>query len=238
MTPELDRYLVRKFLTIFKNRYASVSQSCMAWGLAVGDGWFNLIHALCSQVQSTIDRVVEENKRIQEKAKDLAHTDQSIVDAVLASQREVPVFVAEQVKEKFGTLRFYFTGSREFDALVEMAEELSATTCEECGAFGSLREGGWIRTLCDTHANENSKAIFNSNILKAVSSQGEKYYAVDESIDTTNPELVEVTANPITDVFNYKYRNTSEPQTYLEPTQVTLKKVVTSVFTYWEVQEI
>ena len=236
MTPELDKYLVRKFPEIFKHRYAPASKSCMAWGLAVGDGWFNLIHALCSQVQATIDRVIEENKRIEEKAKELAHTDSSIVEALLATKKEVPVFVAEQVKEKFGTLRFYFYGSREFDSLVEMAEELSATTCEECGAYGSLREGGWLRTLCDKHAKDRPQPLVETNIVRAVSSMGEKYYAIDESVDlSTTPE--QVSANEITDVFNYKYRQSTEANTYLKEEKVTLRKVVTQVLTYWEVVE-
>lgn len=236
MTPELDKYLVRKFPEIFKHRHASPAQSCMAWGLAVGDGWFNLIHALCSQVQSTIDRVVEENKRIQQKAKELAHTDNSIVEALLATQKQVPIFVAEQVKEKFGTLRFYYYGSHEFDALVEMAEELSATTCEECGAFGSIRDGGWLRTLCDEHAKDRPRSLVESNIIKAVSSSGERYYAINEDIDLEKLPS-EVKAREITDVFNYKYRTASDKVSYLKDEELTLRKIVTPVLTYWEVIE-
>jgi hypothetical protein len=31
---------------------------------------------------------------------------------------------------------------------------LSYTICEECGAPGKLRGGGWMRTLCDKHEEE------------------------------------------------------------------------------------
>lgn len=56
-----------------------------------------------------------------------------------------------QVKEKFGTLRFYADGmtDEQYKAVHE-AEYKSEITCEACGQPGKLRSGGWIRTLCDT----------------------------------------------------------------------------------------
>lgn len=60
-----------------------------------------------------------------------------------------------QVKEKFGTLRFYIgAASDEVRNRVSRAEMESDTTCEECGAPGEIRGGGWIKTLCLTcHEN-------------------------------------------------------------------------------------
>ena len=69
-----------------------------------------------------------------------------------------PTIDVVQVKEKFGGLRFYIGGvSRDkydgvYDA-INAAEALSYLTCEDCGAPGEPREGGWIRTLCDEHSN-------------------------------------------------------------------------------------
>ena len=57
-----------------------------------------------------------------------------------------------QVKEKFGTLRFYYTGGDdEISGMVRMAESMSGVVCEECGAPGKRRGGGWIYTACDAH---------------------------------------------------------------------------------------
>src|SRR4029078_4836825 len=57
---------------------------------------------------------------------------------------------ASQVKEKFGTLRFYVDyASEEVYKMVAEAEALSAKTCEECGRPGELRTGGWLTTLVD-----------------------------------------------------------------------------------------
>lgn len=55
-----------------------------------------------------------------------------------------------QIKEKYGTLRFYVGAAPDhvFDAIDE-AEARSAVTCERCGAPGQTRGGSWIRTLCD-----------------------------------------------------------------------------------------
>jgi hypothetical protein len=66
---------------------------------------------------------------------------------------EVPHVEVQQVKEKFGGLRFYFSGGDErIDGMVLMAEAIAERTCEVCGKPGRPREGGWIRTLCDEHA--------------------------------------------------------------------------------------
>ena len=61
-------------------------------------------------------------------------------------------FAVQQVKEKFGTLRYYCGGTDRIYAFVRLAERLSEHTCEECGRWGKVRDGSWIRTLCDEHA--------------------------------------------------------------------------------------
>lgn len=77
-----------------------------------------------------------------------------------------------QVKEKFGTLRFYYDvqtmllGETEADDIqlpyfheeieaiddfVRRAEIKSGTICEACGGVGSIRnERPWIKTMCNT----------------------------------------------------------------------------------------
>lgn len=60
----------------------------------------------------------------------------------------------DQVKEKFGGLRFYICeGSEEMHERIAVAEAESLKTCESCGAEGRRRgrEAGrhWVKTLCD-----------------------------------------------------------------------------------------
>jgi hypothetical protein len=81
-----------------------------------------------------------------------------------------PNYEVQQVKEKFGGLRYYTTHSAiscgagsnelhnwllcEFDQRIVAAEELSLRTCEECGKPGVQRKRDWVKTLCDEHAGD------------------------------------------------------------------------------------
>lgn len=68
-----------------------------------------------------------------------------------------PQVIASQVKEKFGTLRFYYYGGDDYcRGLESMAESMTARTCEDCGNPGRLLTQGWFRTLCETHAKEQN----------------------------------------------------------------------------------
>jgi len=57
---------------------------------------------------------------------------------------------ATQVKEKYGTLRFYIDhGDNVYFDLIINAEEKSEKTCEICGKKGKLRDkNSWFKTLC------------------------------------------------------------------------------------------
>ena len=64
-----------------------------------------------------------------------------------------------QIKEKYGTLRFYWSGRlpSETEAkvreVVSLAEARSACTCEICGAEGRLYgQRDWLATRCAEHA--------------------------------------------------------------------------------------
>lgn len=69
-----------------------------------------------------------------------------------------PDYELNQVKEKFGGLRFYAHSRnpdlREaFAERIKQAEQAAGRTCETCGAPGELHdEFSWIRTLCYQHA--------------------------------------------------------------------------------------
>lgn len=96
-------------------------------GIAVGAGWWPMIETLCGVIQNHIDQ----------------------------SKGECPQVVLEQVKEKFGSLRFYYQGGDDFiHGAVWLAESMSGKLCEECGAPGKRVGNGWVRTLCDFHIAE------------------------------------------------------------------------------------
>lgn len=99
-------------------------------GFSIGKGWYPIIESLCSNIQHHIDWKKKQNK-------------------------ECLQVTVEQIKEKFGGLRFYYQGGdEEISGMVRMAEAWAGIACEECGGIGKRTSGGWIRTLCDFHVTE------------------------------------------------------------------------------------
>ena len=164
---ELD--LVKSHPQIFRDYKGDATKTCMAWGMACGDGWYYLLHSLCKDLDK------------------------------IAVKHNI-VIIADQVKEKFGGLRFYYhiEGLEDdvFDKIrnkfqdfmfkrlwgvqynkiidfkkeylfqsvkekvrevVSRAEAKSCETCESCGNYGTYRRGGWVRVLCNKCEAENKR---------------------------------------------------------------------------------
>lgn len=65
-------------------------------------------------------------------------------------------FRIDDIKEKYGDLSFYAGGSQSAcGVLTDWVERISGTLCEQCGAAGEMRDGGWIKCLCDQCAGFN-----------------------------------------------------------------------------------
>lgn len=121
MTPELDAKLVAKYPKIFADRNASMQETAMCWGFSCNDGWYWLIDELCAVLQWDTDKNGQ------------------------------PQVVATQVKEKFGTLRFYTQGENDGQrGMIRLAQSMSARICECCGSTRDVEETeiGWVKTLC------------------------------------------------------------------------------------------
>ena len=102
-------------------------------GFAIGEGWWPIIESLCANIQSHTDWWNNNRET------------RPVVEQV----------VVEQIKEKFGGLRFYYQGGDEqISGMVRMAEAWASHSCEECGAPGTSGGKGWIKTLCPTHRAE------------------------------------------------------------------------------------
>lgn len=182
MKIELDELLCTKYPQLFRLRHASVHNTALCWGFECGDGWFKIIDLLCLNITRHLEwcrgqraKDLWYNRRLKRAVK---HDDYKILlnpktahleyyqqdcqrkleEAKLGICRQPPrpkvnKVVVQQVKEKFGTLRFYYTGGDEvIDGMVQMAESMSAVTCEQCGMPGRERGGSWIKTCCDQHA--------------------------------------------------------------------------------------
>lgn len=152
-----EKKLYDKFPRLYRGAKLSARESCMAWGFSCADGWFDLIYKLSIAIES--------------KAKALG------IDPLSEAWPQTI-----QVKEKFGTLRFYVSagGNDESDMAVEQvggmvsfrpvagidviqnlvrdAEKASAKICEICGMPGVLHRDGYWRVRCD-YCEENKEAI-------------------------------------------------------------------------------
>lgn len=81
-----------------------------------------------------------------------------------------PDYKIAQIKEKFGTMRFYFDSDKDglerkiMHAIVEYAERQSKNICEDCGDYGVIRgDIGWMLTLCDKcHSQHNPDPNFKA----------------------------------------------------------------------------
>jgi hypothetical protein len=152
MKQELDSLLCEKYPKMMVNRNKDMMETCMCWGFECGDGWFNILDQLMGNIQHHIDW--------KEKQRGWAITFNST--ASLEDMRPVPDAIPQvtldQVKEKFGTLRFYYTGGDDYiSGLVAMAESMSGTTCESCGNPGERTGGGWIKTICEPCEDKRAK---------------------------------------------------------------------------------
>ena len=175
MKPELDKQLCEKYPKIFKNRNASQIESCMYWGIDVSDGWYDIIDALCQAATYTYTTSImvdeADGKRLNIAPYSYAN------ETTYHFEIKPPQLVADQVKEKFGTLRFYYHTELEekmsylketgkypeldkileryynyFDGIVHFAETLSERTCEVTGLKGEMHVtgggvSGWYKTL-------------------------------------------------------------------------------------------
>lgn len=132
MSPELDEALCRDFPNVFKNRHLESCRSGIRWGFECGDGWEPIIREAAAALEAEI-------------AKYKASSD---------FDPDLELGVADQVKEKFATLRLYIGwGNEEMHRIIEEAERKSETTCESCGAPGKIRGKGWIYNACDNCEN-------------------------------------------------------------------------------------
>lgn len=157
MNSELQNQLVAKYPSIFREfgiENKTAASSCISWfGIECGDGWFNLIDNLCDAMQSEADYV----NRLYPRMKFAV--------------------VAAQVKEKYGSLRFYadFVYDYAIDSdsdsyilrkhinhingMISFAEKLSMTTCENCEARCNPATSVFPRAQCDGCTKKREDAL-------------------------------------------------------------------------------
>ena len=136
MNKKIEDKLFEKFPKIFQDQEKSMQQTCMCWGIETGNGWYDIIERLCIVLQWNTDK------------------------------NRYPQVIAEQVKEKFGGLRFYYHieeteksinnseiyASRNegyIEGVIDAYCDMTYKICESCGKPGKANESGWISVLCE-----------------------------------------------------------------------------------------
>jgi len=150
MNQENTQKLFQNFPRLYRGDGQEKRNAFMQWGFQCDDGWFRLIYDLSSAIEREARKM-----GIDPESEDWPR--------------------ARQIKEKFGTLRYYISspGPTEDDVnsliaeqrngvisfrpvssinsirnLVEIAEAQSAHICESCGLVGTLRTDGWWKVSC------------------------------------------------------------------------------------------
>jgi hypothetical protein len=162
MNKKLEHALCVKYPEIFRDKNAPMQQTAMFWGFECQDGWYALIDGLCEHLMRPVNQAREA----------VGHAE--IVDSVSdnaakyrakLAELETQIPVAMQVKEKFGTLRFYAYNCNDTqEMIIEFAESLSARICEDCGATQTVKtyREGWHRTLCDACAEKDGRVVIHA----------------------------------------------------------------------------
>ena len=115
MNEEFEKTIYSRYPKLFKNVTQPDRPMDFFWGCEHEAGWFNIVDSLCKKIVRHID---------------WKHRD--------TPEDERPYPVVQQVKEKFGTLRFYIEGGdEEVFGMIKMAECMSRNVCEITGDIGS-----------------------------------------------------------------------------------------------------
>lgn len=122
-----EEEIVAEFPSFFPGYKGNPSESCLAFGLEIGKGWYPLFYQLCKDIQAS---------------------------------NPPEDFKFEQIKEKFGGLRVYYSFGNVSEGadmvmvkairdLVLQAEIDCYKICEYCSSIDEVTlEGRWIKNLC------------------------------------------------------------------------------------------
>lgn len=134
------------------------------WGIECESGWDHLIKGVCIHLYAAYNSfncTLELYRNTKRNSQYNDYFTPEKVDKLIEEysqkveeeKQNLPKFA--QIKEKFGTLRIYVDNISDYArGVIDVAEYLSAITCEYCGEKGKTYRTGWHQTLCTKHATE------------------------------------------------------------------------------------
>lgn len=174
-TDELPIYTGDSREEIVENVKSLLNQKEMVlpiqFGIECGSGWYMLLDELMASIDNHIQNVNRNAKnefkykwmwelqlKLRQRARAVKSKWRDLADFIYKhapKKKYAPMFFRiDQIKEKFSTLRFYYTGGDdEIAGMVSLAESLSAHICEYCGTTINVgRTSGWLITTCESCA--------------------------------------------------------------------------------------
>ncbi len=146
------------------------------FGFECGDGWYMLLDELMGEIKNHIEN--ENRNRANEfkykwmwnlqaylrrkhyKKPKLEALAEWIYEKAPRGVRPPISVHIDQIKEKFGGLRFYYSGGDDMIyGITSLAESLSYRICESCGSTLNVGQTqGWIYTVCKPCLDKNERA--------------------------------------------------------------------------------
>lgn len=121
MKEEHQQFLFETYPSLYSEAHFHISQSCRCWKITAGDGWYEILRKASHEITEIIER----------------------------KNLDPSLYCFTQIKQKFGELRIYMTGSDEdIQQVIYRAMEASMTRCEDRGKPGQMYREGWMRTSC------------------------------------------------------------------------------------------
>lgn len=146
------------------------------FGFECGDGWYMLLDELMGEIQQYLKYHNESLDRefkykwmwnLQRWLRFKAHTQKSIwkdlaewiYEKAPKGKPHISIRI-DQIKEKFGGLRFYYSGGdKEISGMTRLAESLSYKICEYCGTTHNVGiTKGWICVICKDCYEKSERA--------------------------------------------------------------------------------
>lgn len=125
MKEELEQKLMDEFIFMEAKNVWTGEKLNFPKSCECKDGWYNLIYNICKELN----------------------------DLYISNRINPEEIFVTQIKEKFGTIRFYTNGLIDGGyEIINKYEKLSEKTCEICGTKGEMIVNrGWYQTLCEEH---------------------------------------------------------------------------------------
>lgn len=148
----------KKYEQYLFNKYPKLFSEPLRWGIECDDGWFWSINLLCMYIQKYLDN----NEEFYSKG---------------YVKEQIPQVKVVQIKEKFGSLRFYIRGGNDHTKhVISFVEGMSHFICEKTGVSDittvgmTISSSGLYKTLQkhDKELNGTFESPYDDELISLI----------------------------------------------------------------------